>query len=35
MVGHAHVKTTLDYMHDDPQRIRAEYLKSHPRGAEL
>jgi site-specific recombinase XerD len=32
MVGHAHVKTTLDYMHDDPERIRAEYLKSHPRG---
>jgi integrase/recombinase XerD len=33
MVGHSSVKTTMAYMHDDPQRIRAEYLKSHPRGA--
>lgn len=35
MVGHASVKTTMDYMHSDLEHLRAEYLKSHPRGAAL
>jgi integrase/recombinase XerD len=35
MVGHASVKTTMDYMHSDLEHIRAEYLKSHPRGGAL
>ena len=35
MVGHASVKTTMGYMHFDLERTRAEYLKSHPRGATL
>jgi integrase/recombinase XerD len=33
MVGHVSVKTTMDYMHSDLEHLRAEYLKSHPRGA--
>jgi integrase/recombinase XerD len=35
MVGHASVKTTMDYMHSDLEHLRAEYLKSHPRGVAL
>jgi integrase/recombinase XerD len=35
MVGHVSVRTTMDYMHSDLERTRAEYLKSHPRGAAL
>jgi integrase/recombinase XerD len=35
MVGHASVRTTMEYMHFDLERTRAEYLKSHPRGASL
>jgi integrase/recombinase XerD len=35
MVGHASVRTTMEYMHFDLERTRAEYLKSHPRGATL
>jgi integrase/recombinase XerD len=35
MVGHSSVKTTMDYMHSDLERVRAEYLRAHPRGAEL
>jgi site-specific recombinase XerD len=35
MVGHASVRTTMEYMHFDLERTRAEYLKSHPRGAAL
>jgi site-specific recombinase XerD len=34
MVGHSSVKTTMDYMHSDLERVRAEYLRAHPRGAE-
>ena len=32
MAGHRSVKTTQGYMHSDFGRVRAEYLKSHPRG---
>jgi integrase/recombinase XerD len=35
MVGHASVKTTMDYMHSDLEHVRMEYLRAHPRGAEL
>jgi integrase/recombinase XerD len=35
MVGHVSVNTTMDYMHSDLERTRAEYLQSHPRGAAL
>lgn len=35
MVGHVSVRTTMEYMHFDLERTRAEYLKSHPRGAAL
>jgi site-specific recombinase XerD len=35
MVGHVSVNTTMDYMHSDIERTRAEYLKSHPRGVAL
>jgi len=35
MVGHASVRTTMEYLHFDLERTRAEYLKSHPRGATL
>jgi integrase/recombinase XerD len=35
MVGHVSVHTTMDYMHSDIERSRAEYLKSHPRGVAL
>jgi site-specific recombinase XerD len=35
MAGHVSVRTTMDYMHSDLERTRAEYLKSHPRGVGL
>jgi site-specific recombinase XerD len=35
MVGHVSVNTTMDYMHSNIERTRAEYLKSHPRGVAL
>lgn len=35
MVGHSSVLTTMGYMHSDLNRIRAEYLKCHPRGRKL
>jgi len=35
MVGHTSVLTTMEYMHSDINRIRAEYLNCHPRGKEL
>ncbi len=35
MTGHVSINTTMDYMHSDIERSRAEYLKSHPRGGAL
>lgn len=35
MVGHMSVTTTMDYMHSDLEHLRAEYLKTHPRGVAL
>jgi integrase/recombinase XerD len=32
MVGHASPQTTNRYMHSDLERVRKEYIKSHPRG---
>jgi site-specific recombinase XerD len=32
MAGHRSVRTTQGYLHSDLGRVRAEYLKSHPRG---
>ena len=34
MAGHASVNTTMRYLHCDPERLRAQYLKYHPRGVE-
>lgn len=35
MAGHRSVRTTQGYLHSDLARVRAEYLKSHPRGIAL
>ena len=33
MAGHASINTTRRYLHFDLERLRAQYLKAHPRGA--